>query len=68
MLGSAWSAEAEGGTPAAGKATVVWVSMDGTRADYLDRGTLPFFERLMKEGAYSRKFHPVFPSITFPSH
>ena len=52
----------------AGKATVVWISMDGTRADYLDRAPLPFFQRVMKEGAYSRKFHPVFPSITFPSH
>ncbi len=54
--------------PAAGKATVVWISMDGTRADYLDRGTLPFFARLLKEGAYSQKFRPVFPPITFPSH
>ncbi len=52
----------------AGKATVIWISMDGTRADYLDRAPLPFFARLMKEGAYSREFHPVFPPITFPSH
>lgn len=52
----------------AGKATVVWISMDGTRPDYLDRAPLPFFQRLMKEGAYSRRFRPVFPPITFPSH
>ena len=51
-----------------GKNTVVWISMDGVRGDYLDRGPLPFFARLMREGAYSRKFHPVFPPITFPSH
>ncbi len=51
-----------------GKNTVVWISMDGMRGDYLDRAPLPFFARLMKEGAYSRKFHPVFPPITFPSH
>lgn len=61
-------ADTQAAAPAAGKATVVWISMDGTRADYLDRAPLPFFQRLMKEGAYSRKFHPVFPSITFPSH
>ena len=42
--------------------------MDGFRADYLDRAPLPFFKRLLTEGAYSRRFHPVFPSITFPSH
>ncbi len=50
------------------KTTVVWISMDGFRGDYPDRTTLPFFSRLMKEGAYSRRFHPVFPPITFPSH
>ena len=51
-----------------GKNTVVWISMDGMRGDYLNRAPLPFFERLMREGAYSRRFHPVFPPITFPSH
>ena len=59
---------ADGSVSAAGKATVVWVSMDGFRGDYLDRAPLPFFERLKKEGASSQKFRPVFPSITFPSH
>ena len=52
----------------AGKTTVVWISMDGFRGDYLDRTGLPFFTRLTKEGFYSRRFHPVFPTITFPSH
>jgi predicted AlkP superfamily pyrophosphatase or phosphodiesterase len=52
----------------AGQNTVVWISMDGVRSDYLDRTTLPFFARVMKEGAYSRRFRPVFPPITFPSH
>ncbi len=51
-----------------GKNTVVWISMDGMRGDYLDRAPLPFFARIMQEGAYSHKFHPVFPPITFPSH
>ena len=53
---------------AAGKNTVVWISMDGMRGDYLSRAPLPFFARLMAEGVYSRRFHPVFPPITFPSH
>ena len=42
--------------------------MDGFRGDYIDRTTLPFFNRLTKENAYSRRFQPVFPPITFPSH
>jgi predicted AlkP superfamily pyrophosphatase or phosphodiesterase len=55
--------------PAAhGKTTVIWISMDGFRGDYVDRTTLPFFDRLMKTGVYSRRFRPVFPPITFPSH
>lgn len=62
------------GSPRAGAAphpegaTVVWISLDGVRADYLDRAPLPFFERLGREGAVSRRLRPVFPPITFPSH
>ncbi len=63
------SARGEGlDNPATGKTTVVWISMDGFRGDYVDRTDLPFFSRLMKEGVYSRRFRPVFPPITFPSH
>ena len=55
--------------PAAnGKTTVIWISMDGVRGDYIGRTALPFFDRLLKTGVYSRRFHPVFPPITFPSH
>lgn len=49
-------------------ATVLWISIDGVRPDYIDRGTTPVFDRLMREGAYSRDLVPVFPSLTFPSH
>ena len=63
-----WCFDHAGGVGPAGQATVVWISMDGVRADYLDRTELPFFARLQKEGAYSRRFQPVFPPITFPSH
>ncbi|HRP61814.1 MAG TPA: alkaline phosphatase family protein, partial [Phycisphaerales bacterium] len=53
---------------AAGRATVVWISVDGVRPDYLERGELPFLSKLMREGAVSRQLVPVFPSLTFPSH
>lgn len=62
------SRAADPAAPPAGKTTVVWISMDGFRNDYLDRAALPFFARLQTEGAYSRRFHPVFPPVTFPSH
>jgi predicted AlkP superfamily pyrophosphatase or phosphodiesterase len=48
--------------------TVVWISIDGIRPDYLDRVETPFLDKLVREGASSREFVPVFPSLTFPSH
>lgn len=48
--------------------TVIWISMDGMRADYLDRAPLPFFRRMMSEGVSTRRLRPTFPSVTFPSH
>lgn len=67
LLILAWAGAARAQTPP-GQATLVWISMDGVRADYLDRGNLPFFKRLQTEGAFSRHFQPSFPPITFPSH
>lgn len=51
-----------------GKTTVIWISMDGFRGDYLDRAALPFFAHMETEGVHSRLFRPAFPPITFPSH
>ena len=48
--------------------TVIWISMDGMRADYLDRAPLPFLHRMMAEGVFTRRSRPTFPSITFPIH
>lgn len=48
--------------------TVVWISVDGLRGDYINRGDFPFFARLVREGATTSHLRPVFPSITFPSH
>lgn len=48
--------------------TVVWISLDGMRQDYLDRFAPPTLTRLAKEGAYSKDVVPVFPSLTFPNH
>lgn len=47
---------------------VVWISIDGVRPDYLERARTPFFDRMMREGAYSLALAPAFPSLTFPNH
>ena len=43
------------------------VSIDGFRADYLDRGVTPALSRLAAEGVRARMI-PSFPSKTFPNH
>jgi predicted AlkP superfamily pyrophosphatase or phosphodiesterase len=56
------------GDAATGKNVVLWISVDGFRGDYVDRGKSPFIRKLMEHGLYSRELMPVFPSLTFPSH
>lgn len=51
-----------------GRTTLVWISLDGIRPDYLDRADTPFFDQLAKNGAYSREHKPLFPSLTFSAH
>lgn len=53
---------------AAGKNVVLWISIDGCRGDYVDRGVTPFLQSLMDHGEFTKKLTPVFPSLTFPSH
>lgn len=50
------------------RTVVVWISIDGMRGDYVDTVETRFCRRLMKEGAFTKKLVPVFPSLTFPSH
>ncbi len=54
--------------PQSGRATVVWINIDGVRGDYLSRGDFPTLHRLQQQGAASDHLVPVFPSLTFPSH
>ncbi|RKP04785.1 alkaline-phosphatase-like protein, partial [Thamnocephalis sphaerospora] len=48
--------------------TVVMISVDGMRADYLDRGRSPALTRMAREGVRAEYMEPSFPSITFPNH
>ena len=50
------------------RTTVVWVSIDGFRHDYLERFHPPTLSRLEAEGAFTTQETPIFPSLTFPNH
>lgn len=47
---------------------VILVSIDGFRAEYLDRGVTPNLARLAAGGVRAVAMRPSFPSITFPNH
>lgn len=51
-----------------GEAPLVLISLDGFRADYLDRGRNPSLERLGQCGVRAPFMRPVFPTKTFPNH
>ncbi|MXX28293.1 MAG: alkaline phosphatase family protein, partial [Gammaproteobacteria bacterium] len=53
---------------AASSGTVVLISMDGVRHDFLDATPLPASERMQREGARAERLIPVYPSNTFPGH
>src|SRR3954462_3039714 len=50
------------------KPTVVLISLDGFRWDYLDRYPAPHLRELAQQGARAEGLVPVFPSLTFPNH
>ena len=56
--------------PSAGSSatTVLLVSLDGFRADYLDRGLTPTLSRIAREGVRAEWMTPSYPSLTFPNH
>ncbi|KAF8843353.1 Phosphodiest-domain-containing protein [Paxillus ammoniavirescens] len=48
--------------------TVILISIDGLRADYLDRGLTPHLLDISKQGIRAKYMKPVFPTLTFPNH
>jgi predicted AlkP superfamily pyrophosphatase or phosphodiesterase len=50
------------------KPTVILISLDGFRADYLEKYRAPNLSRLAAEGVRARWLIPSFPSLTFPNH
>ena len=48
--------------------SVLLVSLDGFRADYLDLGITPNLARIAREGVRAQGMTPSYPSLTFPNH
>lgn len=47
--------------------TVLIISLDGFRPDYIDIGVTPYIHRLREEGVAPEYMKPSFPSVTFPN-
>jgi len=48
--------------------TVVLVSIDAFRADYLSDQATPNLARIAREGVHAAWMNPSYPSLTFPNH
>lgn len=48
--------------------TVILVSLDGFRNDYIHKTDTPNLQRLAKKGVMAQGMIPAFPSKTFPNH
>ncbi|HEV7489530.1 MAG TPA: ectonucleotide pyrophosphatase/phosphodiesterase [Rhodanobacteraceae bacterium] len=52
----------------AAPAPVILISIDGFRADYLDRSLTPTLLSLAADGVRADALKPAFPTLTFPNH
>lgn len=50
------------------KPTVILISLDGFRYDYLDKYSPPTLNKLAKDGVRAKWMIPSFPTKTFPNH
>ncbi|CAG8598069.1 12898_t:CDS:2 [Acaulospora morrowiae] len=48
--------------------TVILLSLDGFRYDYLTRNVTPYLTKFYQDGLQAKYLIPSFPSITFPNH
>jgi predicted AlkP superfamily pyrophosphatase or phosphodiesterase len=47
---------------------LILISLDGYRADYIDRGLSPTLAGLAKDGVHAQALRSAFPTLTFPNH
>jgi predicted AlkP superfamily pyrophosphatase or phosphodiesterase len=50
------------------KPTTILISLDGFRADFLNRGLTPTLQSFIEQGVAPEYMMPSFPSVTFPNH
>ncbi len=48
--------------------TIILISIDGARHDYIDRFNAPNIQSIARSGVRADYLQPVFPSKTFPNH
>ncbi len=48
--------------------TIILVSLDGFRWDYLERTATPQLDEFVRQGVKAKALIPIFPSKTFPNH
>ena len=48
--------------------SVILVSFDGMRQDYIEKADTPNFDSFIQDGVRAKSLVPVFPSYTFPNH
>lgn len=54
--------------PALPYSPLILVSIDGYRADYIERGLSPNLAALARDGVRATAMKPAFPTLTFPNH
>src|SRR5438309_11828774 len=47
---------------------LILISIDGYRADYIERGLSPNLVALARDGVRAQALKPAFPTLTFPNH
>lgn len=55
-------------SPKTAYSPLILISIDGFRADYIDRGLTPTLKRLADDGVHAKALQPSFPTLTFPNH
>ncbi|KAL1302457.1 hypothetical protein AAFC00_002849 [Neodothiora populina] len=48
--------------------TTIYISLDGFRADFLQRNITPSLNKFIQDGVSPKYMLPSFPSVTFPNH
>lgn len=55
-------------TPSFWNGTIILISIDGFRTEYLERGLTPTLKLLAETGVSADYLEPTFPTSTFPNH